>query len=149
MTRTRLRWYVVGAVALAGLVVWFWFGLVEPFSSHRAWADRVQADIKSLARKRPPDVTRGQWEFVVGWTMNLHGNCGSIHSTVEREWRDGFAAELERRLQGPVTLADIDWIWDEYARHTQGGQRYSDLYRPTRSEGFLDARVGYWGIPVD
>ena len=51
-----------------------------------------------------------------------------------------FEAELKRRLQGPVTLKDIDWIWDEYAAHTEHGQQYSDKYRPTRDKHVFPIR---------
>ena len=81
-------------------------------------------------------------EWIVGWTHNLHGNCAKVGQRVERGWRDGFAAELERRLRGPITLGDIDWIWDEYVLHTPLGRRYSDRFRPTRSEGLQQAREG-------
>ena len=108
---------VVVAALLTG-----WFTLVEPIRVHRDWDKRVQQDIRALAGKRPQEVPKGQWEFMVGWTWQMHGNCGSIHGLVEPGWREGFAAELERRLAGPMTAADIDWIWDEYAAHTKGGQ---------------------------
>jgi hypothetical protein len=53
---------------------------------------------------------------------------------VEPEWREPFAAELRRRVSGPVSVADIDWIWDQYAAHTTSSPRYSREYRPTRTE---------------
>lgn len=93
---------------------------------------RVRDDLKKLAQKQPQDVNRGQWDFAVGWTWQLHCNCGEV----DRAWRDGFVEELERRLEGPVGIADIEWIWDEYVRHTANGQSYSDEYRPTRDPDF-------------
>jgi hypothetical protein len=144
----RWLWLVGGAVAI-GCALSLWFGSIAPHRAHRDWYDRVLADIRSLADRRPPDVTRGQWEYAVGWTNNLHGNCGSSRESVDREWRAEFAAELERRLGGPVTLADIEWIWDEYVAHTRLGGRYSDRYRPTRAEGFADVQPGCFGRPVE
>jgi hypothetical protein len=134
--------------AIAG-VAFLWFGWVEPTLDHSRWFGEVHEDIKGLLRKRPPDVPKGQWEFAVGWTLNLHGNAGGIWYTVERGWRPGFAAELHRRLAGPVGLADIEWIWDEYAAHTKHGAWYSDKFRPTRSEAFPLAVEGCFGLPVD
>ena len=145
--RQQLTAIAVGIVTVAGLLLWFRF--VEPVRSHSIWSRRVRADIEMLAHKRPPKVTKGQWEFVLGWTMNLHGNCGSIWSAVEPEWQDGFAVEFERRLAGSLTLADIEWVWDQYARHTTYGQSYSDRWRPMRAEEFQNAQPGCFGMPVD
>jgi len=98
---------------------------------------------------RPTGVSKGEWEWIVGWTQNLHGNCANVGQRVEGGWRDGFAPELERRLRGPITLGDIDWISDEYVLHTPLGRRYSDRWRPTRTEGLQQAHEGCFGIPVD
>ena len=139
--RKSLAWKLAVVAALAGLFAAGWVFFYEPMRTAREWSDAVRADIESLKHKRPPDVTPAQWECTVMWTLNLHGNCASWHTPMEPivdlAWRDGFAAELHRRLQGPVTLADIDWIWDEYAKHTKGGQRYSDDWRPTRDRNIF------------
>ncbi|HEX4606648.1 MAG TPA: hypothetical protein VH092_00425 [Urbifossiella sp.] len=146
----RRRWalWVGAVVAAAGGTASLWFGSVEPGRTHREWYHRAGRGIGALADKRPPDVPPGQWEFAVGWTRNLHGNCGSTRPAVAAGWREGFVVELERRLAGPVSLADIDWIWDEYAAHTRSGRAYSDRYRPTRADGFRDMPVGCFGTPV-
>jgi hypothetical protein len=124
----------------------FWFLGLEPVIAHRRWYDRVRRGILSLLPRRPPDVGPGAWEFAVGWTMNLHGNCGSAHTWVDRSGADQFAEELDRRLGGPVGLATIDWIWDEYARFSRGGERYSSQYRPTRSSDMEGAQPGCFGL---
>src|SRR5687768_9832635 len=108
----------------------------------------MRVNLKSLADKRPPDVPPGQWEFMVGNTMNLHLNCGLSPANVDREQMWPFLEELERRLQGPVTVATIDWIWDEYARITRGGRGYGERYRPTRSPDLQYAQPGCFGIRV-
>lgn len=119
---------------LVGLLAAGWAFLYEPMRLDFEWTRRVGADLNSLRQKRPLAITPVQWEYAVDWTVNMHYNTGDhpFISTVELAWRDRFVAELEHRLQGPVTLADIDWIWDEYAAHVKGGQQYSDRYRPTR-----------------
>lgn len=127
------QWLTVAGLLLAGGAVAFWFLALEPIRVHREWSNRVEADLKSLAGKRPADITLDEWESLVGWTLNLHGNCGVHYAWVDRAEREPFLAELERRLQGPVSVATIDWIWDEYARITKYGQTYSDKFRPTRS----------------
>jgi hypothetical protein len=140
----KRRWPLVIAVVVVGLLALGWFALVEPIRVHGEWDARVRADIRQLACNRPPDVPKGQWEFMVGWTWQMHCNCGMIHTSVEPGWREEFATELERRLAGPMSVADIDWIWDEYAAHTKGGRSY-DRYRPTRSEDLKDAVEGCYG----
>ncbi len=142
------RAIIVVLILLAGASV-FWFGFAGPIYTHKRWSDRVRGDIRELAHKRPPEIPRGEWEYLYGWTINLHANCGSLSGTVENDWRDGFVQELERRLGGPLSLADIDWIWDEYATHTKYGQKYSDDYRPTPLEVRRGAEVGCFGLQVD
>jgi hypothetical protein len=139
---------VVGAAAVAGVTL-FWLRVAAPTWSHSQWYTRVRGDLMALTHKRPPAVSRGQWEFAVGWTINLHANCGSIRTAVEPGWRDGFAEQLERRLAGPITLADIEWVWDEYASHTDNGRTYSDRWRPTSAVEFPRAPPGCFGIPVE
>ena len=147
----RVRQPLVLVVCLAGVtgLLFLWFQYVEPIRSHGQWRNRVRADIETLAHKRPPEVSKGQWEFIVGWTITMHANCGSIGTTVEPEWREGFAVEFERRLTGPITLADIEWLWDQYASHTTYGLNYSDRFRPTQSKEFSKAQEGCFGFPVD
>ena len=131
---SRGRWIAVAAVlVLAGGAAAFWFLVIEPNLEHRQWSDRVRAELNSLADKRPADVPPGQWKFMVGWNLNLHGNWGVLHTWVDRDQKWPFLEELERRLQGPVTVATIDWIWDEYARITKGGRGYGERYWPTQS----------------
>ncbi len=91
--RSGIVLFIGGMIAIAG-VLFVWSRYVEPIRSHSRWYGRVRQDIHSLAHKRPPEVNKGQWEFVVGWTINLHGNCGSIRSAVEPGWRDRFSRNL-------------------------------------------------------
>lgn len=132
-------WELVFAIYLfiAG-VVGLGYGLNEPWRSERDWHYRFRADLKTLAEQRPTDANQAQWKFAVQWTHQMDCNCGKV----DRAWRDGFADELERRMKGPVGLRDIEWIWDEYAKHSQFGQAYSDEFRPTRDPDF--ARIRTW-----
>jgi hypothetical protein len=132
MGRADWKWVVPVAV-LAGAVSAFWLFALRPTQEHRRWHERARAGIYALADKRPADVSPEQWEFMVGWTLNLHGNCGVSHTWVDRDQKWPYLDELERRLQGPVSAATIDWIWDEYARITKHGRAYGDRWRPTRS----------------
>ena len=137
-------------VAVAGLLS-FWLNhvIVRPVLIQIAgqrWHRRVKADYEILARSRPPEISRGQWEFLVCWTNNLHANYGSPHGIRDIRRADRFADELERRLGQPVSAKTIDWIWDEYMEFTRG-QTY-DRYRPTRSPDLATAQPGCFGSPV-
>ena len=50
----------------------------------------------------------------------------------DRAALERFADELEHRIQGPVDLKTIDWIWDEFERISKYGTHYSDEWRPGR-----------------
>jgi hypothetical protein len=141
--------FLLGMLIAAGLWAIFFVIWVVPPDSHGRWFFRVDKDLRSLAHMRPTGVSKGEWEWIFGWTLNLHGNCANVGQRFERGWRDGFAAELERRLRGPITPGDIDWIWDEYALHTPLGRRYSDRFRPTRAEGLQKAHEGCFSLAVD
>ena len=129
---TRLEMLAV-TIAILVLCLTVWFTFVGPLHAHNRWHDRVRADILTLAHRRPPEVSRQDWESVVCWTVNLHSNCGQYRA-VDVPWTERFLAELEERLQGPITIGDIEWIWDEYASNTRSGRTYSDSFRPTRPE---------------
>ena len=145
----RGRWIAVAAVlALSAAATAFWFLALGPIHEHLQWYGRVRADLVALADKRPTDVSPGQWEFMVGWTINLHANSAAAKEWVDRGETWPFIEELERRLKGPVTVATIDWIWDEYARITKGGRLYGERYRPTLSSDLQHAQPGFWGIRV-
>lgn len=132
---TRAHKVLVAVAVQAVLTIGVWGAIqISTIRVHRHWSEEVSESLRVLQRNRPADVSADRWEHLCLWTWNLHGNCGCIWGAVEPEWREPFAAELRRRVSGPVSVADIDWIWDEYAAHTTGGPRYSRQYRPTRAE---------------
>ncbi len=143
----RSAWKLLAAVLiLAGAASAFWLLVLRPIKEHRQWHEQARAAIYALADKRPADVQPGQWEFMIGWTLQLHGNWGTSHTWVDRDQKWPYLEELERRLQGPVSVATIDWIWDEYARITKGGRGYGERYRPTRSPDLKFAQPGCFGL---
>jgi len=101
-----------------------------------------------LATKRPGEIPPGQWEYAIGWTLNLHSNCASNCRTTAATDLEAFALALEDKCAGNIDLSIIDWIWDEYERITPNGKYYSNLYRPTRSPNFVDAEVGCFNFWV-
>jgi hypothetical protein len=140
---------LVALSLLLGIALSLWFWWIAPIRSEIQWSQRVRADYYSLVHNRPADVTPAQWDLLVGWTINLHANCGSGQLGVDANWRDGFAAELEARLQGSVGVVDIDWIWDQYAQNTKYGREYSESYRPTRAPDLNRVEVGIFGLAVE
>src|SRR5262245_65960036 len=66
----------LGFALIVAAVVGAWCYWIQPIQSRRQWHFRVEADIKSLATKRPNNVARGSWEFLVGWRVNLTANGG-------------------------------------------------------------------------
>jgi hypothetical protein len=104
---------------------------------------------------------RGRW-IAVAAVLALIGGAtafwflalGPIRE--HRHWYDRVRADLDSLADkrpadvspGPVTVATIDWIWDEYARITNGGRLYGERYRPTLSSDLQHARPGFWGIRV-
>ncbi|MCE9560774.1 MAG: hypothetical protein K8U57_01840 [Planctomycetes bacterium] len=76
MTR-RLCLAATVLLLVGGLV--FWFHVVEPILRHKEFCRNVRADLKSLATKRPPNISRKQWENVVAWTLNAEANCLTGH----------------------------------------------------------------------
>ena len=78
----------------------------------------------------------------------MHANSAAANQWVDRGEIWPFVEELERRLQETVTVATVDWIWDEYARITTGGRLYGERYRPTQSAELQHVQPGVWGIRV-
>lgn len=117
-------------VCLIGLCLFGAVGLImHRYSVHMSWFRRIQFDILRLARKRPDSATPAQWAQCLATTWNLHQNYGPPGYFAE-DRREEFAAELERRLGGVVTLDTVDWIWDEYERYAPRAKSY-DRFRPT------------------
>src|SRR5262249_15063909 len=139
---------VLVAVLFAGLV-YAWRDS-ERLRSHSRWHRQVLTDIDALVRKRPAGMTKTRWLIVVRWTRELHCSCGrGPTNQISTQWQERFVTELARRLQRPITLADIDWIWDEYAANTPGGQSYSAIRRSTEAVEYLSGIDWDEDMPVD
>jgi len=147
MTGAGFKSLIVLILVASGVLA-FWTFAIEPHIPDLAWSQRIQDGILSLPAKRPPDIPLGEWDLMVGWTMNLHANCGDSRVWVSRDQRYAFLEAFERRLQEPVDATTIDWIWDEYARNSKWGPSYSDRYRPTRSPDLKLAQPGCFMFPV-
>lgn len=145
---TTLRLMIVVAIP-ALLMAWFDAALLRPVREHTRWFYAVRDRIESLKDRRPPEVGRAEWGYVVGWTLNAHGNCCSFRGSVKPADMWPFAEALDRRLRGRVGMDTIDWIWDEYVRISTVGPSYSRSYRPTAPERLKDASTMTWaGLEV-
>jgi hypothetical protein len=149
-----LRGFIVinAAIALIGIVS-FWWVILRPMQNHSRAYHRLSDSVESLARRRPPGVSRNQWSYIIGWTMNGIGNCCSVEGFLNRdaESHERFRTlpdRFEERLRGEVTLETIDWLWDELTLISKYGTRYSEQYRPTTPEHLAEADYVSNGIVV-
>lgn len=135
--KVQTRRLIVGLV-LAGLasVGLLWVKYLQPAFAQNQWRGRVRATLRAIEANVPADASTERWECLCTWTLNLHANCGitDFQHQPDWEWMNRFVVELERRAAGPMSVADIDWIWDEYAAHVRGGRKYAENYRPTRRQ---------------
>jgi hypothetical protein len=147
MSRRSVLILTACVIALCAVV---WVCVIEPNRRHLQFCRETRAEFELLVGKRPPTITRKQWQHVVAWTLNAHANC-MFTRTIPQTDRDQFLTELRRRLQEPVDLTTVDWIWDELVRLTPNGGTYSDRYRPTTPERLREFEEGNvtWGIEVD
>ena len=131
----KRRWYqfslrgLLGAFVVIALIFGACRWLDQKFGEPGRRDSAILKTIDSLAYKRPPELTRGQWSVAVGWTHNLHCNSllftqGKLHDIRQ------FQAELEERVEGDVSMETIHWIWDQYAELTECGQSYQRFREP-------------------
>lgn len=128
------------AILLAGYG-WLYRKHIEP----RQHTAAIEQHLKSLALRRPQELTPRQWESAVAWTGNLHAN------SLLRFQADGPAIRhleqrLAKKLAGDVNLDTIHWIWDEYAKACPGGAAYQ-RFRPQMMEE-IEAGGGNWGLTI-
>jgi hypothetical protein len=144
---------VIIACLTAGAVV-VWVLKIGPRQRHSAFCQVTAAELKSLAQKRPPDITREQWQHIVAWTLNGHGNILTFKTDIPQAEQDRFVSELRGRLSSQrVDLATIAWIWDQFERLSPSyGPEYSARYRPTapeRLKEFQKQGFSWVGIEVN
>ncbi len=123
---------VFAAICLSVCVLFFRYSVL-PHWEHQRWYRMVEDRILKLAEKNPEGLSPSQWAFCLHSTWNLHSNYGT-YEYFDLKYRNTFLAQLDRRLIGKVNLSTIDWIWDEYVKHSNGGSHYSQLYRPSTHE---------------
>src|SRR5688572_13750646 len=58
------------ATCAVGCVLLFWLMFVDPLRRHSEFCEVTHAELMSLAKKRPANLTREQWHHIVVWTLN-------------------------------------------------------------------------------
>jgi len=123
--------------------------VIEPGERHRRTYVQINEAVSSLADKRPPDVSKRQWSFVIGWTMNAVSNCCAVKEfIVDSDRFHQFARELDREVERDVDMATIDWIWDQFEQFSKYGKTYSANWRPTTPERLKESEYTSTGIEV-
>ena len=141
--KLKLRWYqyslrsLLVAVTIFCVLMTFVSRFYRQYELRRT-ANQIMATVRSLEKKRPHTMTRGQWGCAMAWTEHLVGNSqlpfqaelGSLHR---------FQWELDEKTKGNVDMTTIYWIWDQHARLTSAGRDYQKFRNVMLDE---IARVG-------
>jgi hypothetical protein len=143
---------VYAAIALV-CILCFWYVDIRPMQNHSRSYNRISASVQSLVYRRPADVSRNQWSYIIGWTMNGIGNCCSVDQflNADDESHERFRTlpdRFEERLRGEVSLKTVDWLWDELEVISKYGKRYSAQWRPTRPDRLAEADRVSTGVVV-
>lgn len=116
----RMRWRPIGLLIAVIVSCTLWYRhATAPYRE----AEKIHVHILSLADRRPAEMTQSQWDSAVSWTNNLHANSlvwGYRNAPAIRSLR----LQISSRLDGPVTMDTIIWIWDQYAELCPLGARY-------------------------
>lgn len=94
---------------------------------------RIEAQLESMASAKPADFNAKQWQVMVDWTRNLHGNSLLAFQTSLSEIT-AFESRLNERLDGTVDASTIEWIWDKYDRVFDGGHQYQRFLLQVNAE---------------
>ena len=122
--RKRFSLKTLLAVVLFFVLGWLCIIAVEHSIVGRTYyARKLEAHIDGLIAKRPSNLSSAQWQCMVNWTRNLHGNSLIAFQVSTRDIA-AFEVRVGKKLSGNVDAATIEWIWDEYAEICPGGERY-------------------------
>ena len=133
----RSLWIVMLVVSVPVVVAFWYRQATEPYRE----AERIRVLIKSLNDRRPENLTSKQWQSAIEWTNNLHCNSlvwGFKNGPAIRDLR----LRLETKLESPVTMDTITWVWDQYAVLCPLGARYQQWRKVMLEE--IDRGGGGW-----
>ncbi|HAV62612.1 MAG TPA: hypothetical protein DCY13_09630 [Verrucomicrobiales bacterium] len=97
--------------------------------------------IAHLAVSNNEDLTDGQLAYCVGWTWNLHCNCGVLPQWLPTAELERIVEELEAKIDAGPNRATIDWLWDEYGRLSSIDYQ---RFRPTLVENWSQQETRGW-----
>lgn len=115
--RKLLAATLIAAFVLA-TVLWF----QHSYRGRMRYDERIASHIRALATKCPSNLTAGQWQTLVSWTLKLHGNS-ELENLEVPKLRE-FENRIANRLEGKVDANSIEWIWDQYGEVTPSGATY-------------------------
>lgn len=133
MSRLRKIKCVAGVLLVALLTVVI--GAVAYQLIRVRLADSLLHKIDLLVLRPPDDMTELEWAMLVYYTHNLHGSAIPQQEMSIAELRS-LHRDLDSMLESGPNRNSIDYLWDEYARLTEGGAWYRELYESDR-----DARI--------
>ncbi len=144
MTATRrTKWLVVfgllAAVAfcIALPALWLWPQFV--YGRERSAAYEV---VTQLVDRRPADVNAAVWEVATSWAITAYANVCFSDEHVPIDEHRRFRVDSEKRFEGDVNLATIDWVWQRLGETGPHGAQYRDRFEPQYRENLkaLQAR---------
>lgn len=116
--KTLLAATAICAICLAAVVA-----IRQSVVGRVRYARRLEAQIESLRARQPGNLNAAQWNCLVDWTRNLHGNSLIAFQTSTGQIA-AFESRVRRRLAGTVDASTVEWLWDEYAEVCPGGLAY-------------------------
>jgi hypothetical protein len=146
--RYRFRFGLRSLFATITLLALYFAGygyLERAIFQPRRQSDAIERRIRSLANRRPNDMSPRQWESAVAWTVNLHVNS-LIMFQADGEQIRKLDRRLVKKLAGDVNLDTIHWIWDEYAEICSGGASYQRFRAQMEDE--ITRGGANWGLNV-
>jgi hypothetical protein len=110
------------------------------FEERHDLISQIDATIRSLATKCPPDLTQDQWHIAISRTTKLPRNPVLAGRDNLDDLRR-FQRELDEKARGQIDMELIDWIWDEYAKLSPAAQEYKQKFQRAMLEDMQQSSV--------
>ncbi len=118
------------AVSVVACILGLYAAFVKPSIEHGRLARRFGVCIERLIHKQPANLSSDQWCFIISCTYNAKVNCLKDQDYITDTPRFRRCVdELERKVEGEVSIETIDWIWGEVEAVSVYGTLYSEKYR--------------------
>ena len=124
MRRRALVFTAVGLVVVTIAACAYWWTV----QSYLDWDRQTVRSITALRdRPRPEQVTADEWDELIVWTVNLHGNSATTPFSFQTKYRQDLTTLLSAETVRPEVFHAI---WDVYFRATSTGRKYAESYFP-------------------